>query len=384
MAPERGRRIWELPLEHPESPQPASVRLTNYPNPGKPPVALIHGYSASGSTFTHAAIPVPLARHLWDAGHDVWVLDLRTSAGMKTARQFWRFEDAAFADIPVAIAHIARVTGRQVDVFAHCIGAVMLSMALLTDGVALQRYASVNLPREGPTPRRWPRELEALQDNVRRIVLSQKGPAIVYCDDNVLRAYFMRVLRHAVMPQDYQFRVPGRQKVTGSLMDRLLATLPYPPQEFARENSWIPWKRAPWAGFRHRMDALYARDFTLGNVAEDTLLAIEDLFGPLNLDTVAQAIHFARHNAITDGAGRPFDMSGAVLRARWPTHGTLSIHGSENGLVDVKTLEVMKAQMAHAGIPYETRAIPHYGHQDCLIGRHAAVDVFPHVADFLQ
>lgn len=373
-----------LDLEDPGPGAPVRVLLTRYENRGKPPVALVHGYSASGNTFTHPAIPVPLARHLWDAGHDVWVLDLRTSAGLPTARRPWRFEDAAFADLPVAIAHIARETHRQVDVFAHCIGACMLSMSLLTDAHNLQRFTWPAGGGEGPPPKRWGTELEAMQQNVRRIVLSQKGPALVYCDDNVLRAYFMRVLRQVILPKDYQFRAAPRPGATHGLLDRLLATLPYPPEEFALENSWLPWRRAPWAGFRHRMDALYARDFTLGNVADGTLAAIEDLFGPLNLDTVAQAIHFARHNAVTDGSGRPFDMSGAVLRARWPKHGTLGLHGVDNGLVDIKTLDVMQAQMAYAGVPYRAHAIDGYGHQDCLIGRHAGVDVFPVISDFLQ
>ena len=203
---------------------------------------------------------------------------------------------------------------------------------------------------------------------------------LVYCDDNVLRAYFMRVLRKLVFPEDYQFEVPDGPTLAGSLMDRLLATLPYPPEEFLRENPALPWQRTPWAGFRHRMDALYARDFSLANIEDRTLAAIADLFGPLNLDTVAQAIHFARRNTITDRSGRPFDTSASVLRARWPQRGTVSIHGCENGLVDVKTVEAMRSQMAHAGIHYRAIEIPGYGHQDCLIGRHAARDVFPHIA----
>jgi pimeloyl-ACP methyl ester carboxylesterase len=374
----------ELDLEDATAGSAVRVRLTRYGNPGQPPVALVHGYSASGNTFTHPAIPVPLAQHLWQAGHDVWVLDLRTSAAMRTARHAWRFEDAAFADLPVALAHIARETGRPVDVFAHCIGAVMLSMALLTDRQALQRFALPASPGQEADPKRWGEELEALQVNVRRIVLSQKGPALVYCDDNVLRAYFMRVLRRLILPEDYQFHPSEPPRATHTLMDRLLATLPYPPEEFTRENPRLPWRRARWAGFRHRMDALYARDFTLGNLSDKTLDAIDDLFGPLNLETVAQAIHFARQNAITDGTGRPFDMSGAVLAARWPHHGTLSIHGADNGLVDVKTLDLMTAQMAYAGVPYRAHSIEGYGHQDCLIGRRAARDVFPVISDFLQ
>ena len=370
--------VTELALEDPGSPVPASVRLTRYPNPGRPPVALIHGYSASGNTFTHEAVPEPLARHLWKAGRDVWVLDLRTSCALPTALQPWHFEDAAFADLPRAIQHIAQATGQRVGVFAHCIGAVMLSMALLVDPDELPRFA--NGPDDAPTPRRAAPELRRLKDNIDRIVLSQKGPMLVYCDDNVLRAYFMRVLRKLVFPDDYQFEVAQSPTLAGGLMDRLLATLPYPPEEFARENPAVPWRRTPWAGFRHRMDALYARDFSLANIDDRTLDAIADLFGPLNLDTVAQAIHFTRRNTITDRTGRPFDTSATALRARWPLRGTVSIHGRDNGLVDVKTVDAMRSQFAYAGIPYQAIEIPGYGHQDCLIGRDAARDVFPHIA----
>ena len=373
--------ITDLEMEDCGSEIQAVVRLTRYANPGRPPVALIHGYSASGNTFTHEAIPEPLARYLWNQGRDVWVLDLRTSAGMPTALQPWHFEDAAFADLPLAIQHIADRTGKPVRVFAHCIGAVMLAMALLVDPGELDRRFR-NGPDEPATPRRYPNELAALRDNIERIVLSQKGPMLVYCDDNVLRAYFLRALRKLVFPDDYQFQVQD-PSLAGGLMDRLLATLPYPPEEFVRENPAKPWARAPWAGFRHRMDALYARDFTLAHIEDRTLNAIADLFGPLNLDTVAQAIHFARRNTITDRTGRPFVTSASVLHARWPLGGTTSIHGCDNGLVDVKTLDAMRAQMAYAGVPWQGIPIPGYGHQDCLIGRDAARDVFPYIAAHL-
>jgi len=114
------------------------------------------------------------------------------------------------------------------------------------------------------------------------------------------------------------------------------------------------------------MDALYARDFSLANIEDRTLDAIADLFGPLNLDTVAQAIHFARRNTITDRTGRPFVATASVLRERWPLRGTVSIHGSKNGLVDVKTLEAMHTQMEYAGVPYQEVAASARGHLDRL------------------
>lgn len=370
-----------------ELPREKKVRalLTQYPNPGstRPPIVLIHGYSASGNTFTHHAIPEPLARHLWKDGREVWVLDLRTSCGLATARKPWAFEDAALADIPVAIDYVAQKSGQQVDVFAHCIGAVMLGMALLTDNTSLQRFKRVDVHPGGHRPKRWGLHLQRLRGNIRRIVLSQKAPLLVYSDPNVLRAYFMRLLRSVLLPDDYQFRA-DTPSASHKLMDRLLSTMVYPDDEFDLENplSWS--RRARWAGFRHRMDALYARDFSLGRIAPETLDFIDELFGPLNLDTVAQAIHFARKNVITDGSGLPFDATRPALAARWPRGGTLSIHGIDNELVDVKTLEVMQAAMRFADVPYETLTVDAHGHQDCLIGADAATAVFQHVCRFLD
>lgn len=377
--------IEEIELEPPRRGVPVRMRLTRYARQGARPVALVHGYSASGSTFTHDAIPKPLALYLHERGHDVWVLDLRTSAGMPSAVLPWHFEDAALADLPLAIARIRAATGAaQVDVFAHCVGAVMLAMGLLTHPSDLWKFDRVDPADGGAPPRRYCEELRALPGSIGRIVLSQKAPSLVYSDANVFRAYVMRVLRSVLLPENYGFAVTGGHGIAGSVFDRILSTMPYPDDEFRRENPLLPWQRTPWAGFRHRMDALYARDFRLANISDETLAVIGDLFGPLNLDTVAQAIHFARFNAITDGAGRAIDTQGAVLAHRWPRNGTLSIHGAENGLVHPSTLDVFGAQMQRAGVPFEARLIPNHGHQDCLIGRDAAQAVFPFIADFLE
>lgn len=386
--------ITEIELEPPRRGIAVTVRLTRYrgrdsesmASDAKPPLVMIHGYSASGSTFTHQAIPEPMARYFWNKGRDVWVLDLRTSAGMASALLPWNFEDAALADIPVAIQRILKISGRpQVDVFAHCIGAVMLSMALLTNPRDSQQLQQIDdVATDGPRARRYLSEVEALQTSIRKVVLSQKGPVLVYSDGNVLRAYLMRVLRHLVLPQNYQFRTPSPPSMGDQLLDRALSSLPYPDEEHDLENPLQPCARTAWAGFRHRMDILYARDFSLRNLAPLTLAAVEDLFGPLNLDSVSQAVHFARYNKITNGAGRNCFVTVTRMRHRWPKAGTLSVHGEDNGLADVRTLDLMGDLMQAAGLNFAFHRVEGFGHQDCLIGKTAKADVLRTIEEFLR
>ncbi|MBP6852987.1 MAG: alpha/beta fold hydrolase, partial [Rhodoferax sp.] len=384
--------IEEIEVDAPRNGIAVRVRLTHYrraidhPKGPAPPLVLIHGYSASGSTYTHRSVPMPMAKFFALQGRDVWVLDLRTSAGMPSAVLPWHFEDAALADIPVAIARIRAITGAaQVDVFAHCIGAVMLSMALLTDSSNLERVRKVEPhDKDQPALREHTAELAALRGSVRKVVLSQKGPRLIYSDGNVLRAYLMRVLRKLVLPADYQFRPARLPGLADQVMDRVLSSLPYPDAEYDIENPlpFFFWKKTGWAALRHRMDALYAQDFEARHMDTDTLESLDHLFGPLNLDTVSQGGHFARHNTITNGAGRNEFVTTGRMKALWPKAGTLSIHGSANGLADPRTLTEMEKLMTGAGLPYDQMLFKGLGHQDCLVGK-PAQGVFERIEDWL-
>ena len=85
------------------------IRLTRYRRDGGRPLLMIHGYSASGTTFAHHSVQPGPARLMHEAGWDVWILDMRTSAGLPTARLPWTFEECALNDIPVAIDTVRRV-----------------------------------------------------------------------------------------------------------------------------------------------------------------------------------------------------------------------------------------------------------------------------------
>src|SRR4030095_7526020 len=155
------------------------------------------------TAYAHPARDPHAAGFFRDRGRDIWILDMRTSCGMPTARLPWTVEEVALADIPKAIDYIWHATleqreraktleprekvkaeGMGIDVFAHCMGSVMFSMAMLAP------------PEEGDP---YFREREALPDRVRRVVLSQIGPVVVFTPANVFRAYLMRYL-HAFLP----------------------------------------------------------------------------------------------------------------------------------------------------------------------------------------
>ena len=348
----------------------AVVRLTRYrgmPSGAgeapKPPLVFIHGYSASGTTFAHDAIEHPAALHFWRTGRDIWLLDLRTSAGMSSARDPWAFEDAAWADIPVALRHIARqvehergIPKAQVDVFAHCIGAVMLSMALLT--------GPGDIVNGNDQPKRYTDELNALPATLRKVVLCQKGFYVDYTDANILRAYLINFFKAGLLG-GYSFRPSPLPRQREQLFDALLSTLPYPPEAWPLENPWL--RRTPWSATRRRMDALYERTFNIERMPQPVLERIDDFFGPLNLETVSQVIHIARHRQVALKNGRAVSLDRIVL---WPRAGTLILSATDNGLVSPQTGRRMAEQFEKEGIAHRFEHIPG-GHQDILIGRGA-------------
>jgi pimeloyl-ACP methyl ester carboxylesterase len=383
----------------------AKIRLTRYQgsNAGNQPVAFIHGYSANGTTFAHPSLSPSIAEYLWKNGNstvgdrDVWVVDLRSSSGMPTATDAWSYEEIALVDIPAALLHIKTITGKKVDVVAHCVGAAMLSMAILTRaedvitdkvqlGVAtylqneqlgiLSAFNGDGRFVEGrPTAEPHP--------TINSIVMSQKGPLIRYTEANIFRAYVMKFLQRWIAPEGYAFRQSETPTATEQLIDRLLSTLPYPEEEYDVENPTWPCARTEWVTSRHRMDALYARAFNAANMSKETLACIDDFFGPLSMETVMQTIHFVRFNCITNQRGRGEFVSLENLKNRWYGIPTFSIHSKENGMVDPATRDLIQVNFETSNIPYTNKIYDKYGHQDLFIG-HSRDNVFKDIKDFLN
>ena len=401
----------------------ARIRLTRYcpdnADTSRPPVLLIHGYSASGTTFAHPALNPGLMR--WLTGEyrrDVWVLDLRSSCGMPGAQHPWAFEDMGCEDIPVAVEQVCAATGfEQVDIVTHCMGAAMLFMGLLGknkfDGNVPPLPLLPLLGAYGQLRHKlWDRDLlnwkpddwkpdhaaakqpveQPGRSRIRRLVMSQVGPAVLLTPANIARAYLMRYAQQFIGggQTQYQFRTNGEPGLANQLLDRLLAAMPYPPGEFKRENPfWPPGQRLRWVGSRHRIDALFGRVFNLANMDPHTLEHIDDFFGPFSVDTVSQVMHFARYWMVTDRSGFNRFIRPDRLQQRL-TFPMLSLHAAQNGLADAATKDllelVIKPNLGRGG-SLDSEALPGagLGHQDSLIGRRKATEpVLARIAGFLQ
>jgi cholesterol oxidase len=339
------------------------VRLTRYPGPagGSPvPLLMIHGYSIGGNTFAHHAVQPNAARYFHSHGRDVWIVDLRTSPAFLSASAPWSFEDIAMVDVPLAVKEIVDRTGApKVDVFAHCMGAAMFSMAVLADGEGLELANDSHVDARDA--------LQQLPGRIRRAALSQVAPLMMMSPANLFRGYVSRYLLDFLPLGGYTFHPDDPDSFGNDLFDRLLASLPYPRDEFTYENPLRFWRRTPWVRTRHRMDVLYGRDFLVRNMPEQVLDHIDDFCGPLNLRTVSQTLHFAELHTIANRRGRNCYVARDRI-GRWDFP-TFSVHGEDNALADVKTVYRMQDVFAgRLGRAYTHWVEPGAGHLDSLIG----------------
>lgn len=356
------------------------VELTRYaphaPRPGGRPVLLIHGYSASGTTFAHPVLSPSLTEALHHAGLDVWILDMRTSPGLCTSTMPWSFEEVGYNDIPLAVDEVVRRTGAdKVDVVAHCMGSAMLWMALLGD----EHAEGQREPHD-----QHPQLRAQLQGRLGKVVLSQIAPLMSFSPINRLRAYLSQYLIQFLPEGRFDFRPQGN-RAADTLLDRLLSAQWYPESEFRLENPRWPFKTVPWARSRHRMDALYGRDFNARQVSEAFLAAIDDHFGPMNLTSVSQAIFFARYQRLTDRQGRHVFVTPERMRRAF-RFDCLYVHGEENGLSDIEGSYAFERYVEDLGLAdrLQMLRVPALGHQDCLVGKMAGTMVFPSIVRFLQ
>jgi choline dehydrogenase-like flavoprotein len=337
------------------------------------PVVLFHGFGSSGAQFAFAGpgLPKNLVRHLAEQGFEVWVPELRTSIGVPSSHDQWTLDEVATKDIPRIVDTVLAETGTgrsQVDVVAHCIGSAMFCTAVLAGTLAAS-------PGADGRP----------ASKVRRAVLLQVGPLVTLSETNKFNARLISLLKRYAQVDHVDSSVDDRGDWVDVLVDRLLNTYPYPPEEETHHRLCPPWVRRTHVANCNRSAAVFGRLFNHANVGEPMLDSLGDLLGHTNLTTFEQTLHYAFLERLTDRNGDNVYVTRDRVREYF-CFPVRFLHGRKNavfaGRTSVRSCRLLNE--VHGPGAADLVWLKEYGHLDPLIGNDAHAEVFPKVSDFLS
>ncbi|HLM71116.1 MAG TPA: GMC oxidoreductase, partial [Polyangiaceae bacterium] len=344
-APPRRKR--PLRAEAPEvrdarSQDGTKIMLTRYRGGSKGPVMLAPDLGTSSRMYQLDTIDVSLTEYLVAHGYDVWLLDPRSSALLPTAGSPYTAEDIALKDIPAALAVVRDETGASsAQVVAHGFGALALTISLLS----------------GLT-------------GVRSAVLSQAAAHVVVPPLQEIRSgLHLASTLEALGVKDLKAYSEGRTDWKDRMFDLGLKLQLVPPAERCRSP------------ICHRITFMYGLLFEHARMNEATHATLHELFGVAGVKAFEDLAAMVRAGSVVRGGA-------AVLEA---SLGKLAlpiafIHGEKNRRFlpksTEKTIEALRRKNGAA--LYSRHVIPGYGDIDCITGKDAVNDVFPHILAHLD
>jgi cholesterol oxidase len=319
------------------------LRLSRYCNGKKGPVMVIHGAGVSSRIFSTDLIETNLLEYLFAAGYDVWLLDFRVSIELPSATVPSTADDVAKFDHVDAVAEIRRLTGAEtIQVVAHCYGATTFTMALL-----------------------------AGLKNVRSVVLSQVSThlfvkALGEIKSGLHMPSVLEALGVHTMTAYRDTHADWRQR----LLDEALRFYPIPHGEHCD------------SAVCHRISFMYALLYEHARLNPALHDNLHELFGVANLRVFEHLALMARRGHVVAADGSDVYLP-HLDRMAIPI---AFIHGGENQcFVPASTETTFNLLRDRNGDAlYERHVIPGYGHIDCIFGKNAVNDVYPHILLHLE
>lgn len=320
-----------------------ALRLTRYKGGEKGPVVLLHGAGVSSGIFSTDLVDTNLVEYLYAHGYDCWLSDFRVSVDLPSARQPSNADQVAKYDHPATIERVRALTGKpDVQVVAHCYGATTLTMALLA----------------GLT-------------GVRSLVLSQVSAHLkVPLMGEIKAGLHLPNIVAELGVKDLTAYRDTRADWVQRILDDALRLYPIKHGEACR------------SAVCHRISFMYALLFQHEKLSQHVHDNLHELFGVCSIETFEHLALMARvgHVVAQNGAE---DYMPHVDRMRLPI---AFIHGAENQCFlpeSTSTTYDLLCAKNGAGF-YRRHVIDGYGHIDCIFGRDAALDVFPHILAHLE
>jgi cholesterol oxidase len=319
------------------------LRFLRYRGGSKGPVILSHGVGVSSLIFRIDTIETNLVEYLVARGFDVWALDYRASIELPSYHLRSTADDVARYDYPAAVAKVREITRvASVQVVAHCYGSISFFMAML-NGLK----------------------------GVRSIVCSQVaahpvGPVMTRLKCGVYLPEFLDGLG----VKSLTAYVDSHANWEARLYETAMKLYPIPSAQ--RCDSPVC----------HRITFIYSQAFEHGGLNAATHDALHELFATANVASLEHLARVVRKGHLVTASGQEAYMS-HLDRLAIPI---AFIHGSRNRCFVPESTRLTHEALAAANGKnlYSRRLIPHYGHSDSILGKNAASDVYPHIANHLE
>lgn len=321
----------------------AELRLTRYQGGKKGPVMLVHGLGVSSRIFTIDTIDTNLVEYLYANGYDVWCLDYRASIELPASKALSSGDDVATKDYPAAVHKILQVTGASsIQAVAHCWGSTTFFMSLLA-----------GLP------------------NVRSLVASQiathiKAPVMTKLKTGLHLPEFLQ----KIGVNSLSAYVDTHRNWGEVLYDKALKAYPTQLEEVCNNPVC------------RRIAFMYAPLYEHAQLNKATHEAMHEMFGVANMKAFEHLATLVTKGHLVDVQGKEAYLP-HLERLNMPI---TFIHGAENACFHPESTEITYKLLCgkFGASQYQRHVISGYGHIDCIYGKNADKDVYPHILAHLE
>jgi cholesterol oxidase len=340
----RALRVDTPEVYHFSTSDDVQLRLTRYRGGSKGPVMLVHGLGVSSLIFSIDTIDTNLLEFLFAQGYDVWLLDFRASVALPGAENLFTADEVATIDYPEAVAEVLRHTGSpDLQVVAHCYGATTFAMAML-----------------------------AGLKGVRSAVLSQIGPNIIApLGTRIKSGLHLPNLLDKMGLKSMNPYTDTNADWKNKLFNSVLRLNPVEKEERTTDP------------VSNRITFIYGQLYELDNLNKATFEALHEMFGIVNIDALKNLALMVRKKQVVDADGKDVYLPNLKTNFNIPV---AFIHGDENACFLPESTEATYRSLkeAYPNTRFSRQVIPNYGHIDCIFGKNAAKDVFPHILEHLE
>ena len=339
----RPLRVGAPEVHHFETEDGVTLRLTRYRGGSKGPVLMVHGAGVSSAIFSTDLIDTNMLEYLYAHGYDLWLLDFRISILLPASENQCNGDQVAQYDHPAAVDYVRKATGADsVQAVVHCYGSNTFFMSLLNG-----------------------------MEGVRSVVSSQVAANLICPLDVKLKSgLHLPSVLDLFGVDSLTAYVDKNSDWKSKLLDELLRL--YPIRKGQHNESPVS----------HRITFMYGQLYQLEQLDQRTFDNLHELFGISNMDTFEHLALMVREKQVMSHKGKDVYMP-HLDRLKMPI---CFIHGEENKTYlpksTQKTLDLLE-QTNGEGL-YTRHVIPGYGHIDCIFGKNAATDVYPHVLAHLE